>query len=192
MAENTVQKLVRQVYEVSGDGDRMDPGLGGIKSNIDKQATLRSISRALLLLGVGLAFLALAFDESWVTSSPIFNLVGALVCCLFLILCIVTGILWWLLTGSGNVFAFAMELLPFGVKPYRPAVGMAVVFIAIALFLPLLLQDYYRLPRIGKHWQTFLVWFRWLLWLLTIGVWVAAIWLNTLGFPKDMEGWLQL
>lgn len=182
MTKNTLQELVGQAHDASLKGSHMGSSPVKAKLNIEKRVALRSIRRALLLLSLGLGFLALAFGDSWVTDSPLFNVVGSVACFLFLLLCGAAGIFWWLVTGSGEVADWAVDLLPFFVQPYRSVSGIVVVVVVIALFCPPLLRVCSQLPRIVKHQQALLVWLRRLLWLLTIGVWLAALWLNMARF----------
>lgn len=185
MAKNILQELVGKAHKASLKSDHVGSGLVTAKLNVEKQAVLRSIRRALLLLGFGLGFLAIAFDTSWVTDSPLFTVVGSVTCLLFLVVCWLTGALCWLVTGGKVICIWAKSLWPFCVQPYRSASGIPVVFMLIVLICTHLLADDNRLCWTGgKYQQTFLVWLRRLLWLLTIGVWLTALWLNTAGFLK--------
>ena len=87
MAKKTVQKFVEQAQEAYSKKGIGDSGLVEMGIKVEQVVSRRSIKRALVWLGFGLAFLSLAFDNSWVTESPLFNLVGSVACFLFLLLC---------------------------------------------------------------------------------------------------------
>jgi len=179
MAENTVQRLVRKAWEAHIKGSRMGFGPARVNLNFDERVVQQSIGRAMSLLGFGLGLLTLAFDDCWVTDSPLFNMVGGIVCLLFLLLCWATGVLWWILTASGKVCDWASDLFWFGAQPYRASAGIAAVFIVAVPLCQQLLEICGRQPWLERYWQNFLVLLRWLLWLLAIGVWLVALWQNT-------------
>lgn len=181
MAKNNLQDLVEHIYG-SSKHHHVGFGLGKVKSNIDRQAALRTIRWSLLLLGFGLGFLAVAFKDSWVTRSPLFIVAGSVMCFLFVVFCWLAGVLWWVVTGSKVVCTWAKNLWPFCVQPYRSVAGIVAVFIVIALLSPLLLMACGRLPWVGRNLTVFLLWLRRLLWLFTLGVWLASICVNLAGF----------
>lgn len=182
MAKNNLQELVENLHKASLKGNRIISDLMEAKSNIEKQAALRSIKWALLLMGPGFGLLSITFKNSWVADSPLFNVAGAVACFLFIVFCWMTGVLWWILTGSKAVCIWSNNLWPFCTQPYRSGAGIVAVFVVIALFCPLLLIGCSRLPGIRKNWMVCLIWLRRLLWLLTLAVWLIAIWLNTADF----------
>lgn len=184
MAKINLQELIENLQNASYKGDRIGSGLTKAKSNIEKQVALRSIRSALLLMGLGLALLSVAFKDSWATNSPLFIVAGSIACFLFLVFCWMTGMLWWIITGSKVVCVWSKNLWPFCTQPYRSGAGIIAVFIVIALFCPLLLTGCIGLPGIRKNWMVCLIWLRRLLWLLTLAVWLVAIWLNTADFVK--------
>lgn len=181
MVENTLQKLVSKAYEAYQEGSRVGSRLLNVRLSVKERVVQRSVRRALMVLGFGLGFLVLAFEDCWVTDSPLFTVVGSAASLLFLVLCWTAGGLWWLVTGNKQVYIWAKDLLPFCVQPYRSIAGIPAVFMVLAPLYARLLRVFNHLPWIERHWQGFLIWSRLLLWLLTIGIWLIAIWLNIAG-----------
>lgn len=182
MAKKTVQKFVEQAQEASSKNGTRGSGLVEMSIKVEQVAARRSIKRALVWLGFGLAFLALAFGDSWVTESPLFWVVGSGASWLFLTVTRAVGELWWFVTGSEGVSIWAIKRGPFGIQPYRSIAGIPVVFIVIASACNGLLWVCNRLPWFGKHRLPFLAMFRWGFWLLAVTAWLAALGLTVVRF----------
>ncbi len=80
MAKKTVQKFVEQAQKAYSKNGTGSSELAELCSKVDQAVSQRSITRAIIWLGFGLAFLAIAFGDSWVTESPLFNVLGSGVC----------------------------------------------------------------------------------------------------------------
>lgn len=179
MAENILQKMVRNAESAYMNSNSESTGLVKSRLGVEERKVRRSIRLALIVLGFGLGFLVLVVDSSWVTNSPLLNVAGGILCFLFLTACFFTGILWWLVTGSGVLIEWAGDMLPFGVQPYRSALCMPLVFIAIAIFLGRLCEACKQLSWIERRWHKVLIRIRLMLWLLAAVVWSAALGAST-------------
>jgi hypothetical protein len=178
MANNNLQELVGKAYEAHMEHGRAGSGLPKAKENVDEQVLELSIQLALIALGLGFACLAIALGDSWVKNSPLLNVIGAVVCLLFLILCWITGGLLWLITSSKAVCIWAGKLLPYCIQPYRSASAIVTIFIVVALFFPQLLHGCNQLLWFRKHRQPILALLHRLLRLLAIVVVLATTWLK--------------
>jgi hypothetical protein len=189
MAKQTVQQFVEQAREASLENKQRSSGLTETGFKIERVTARRSIKRALIWLGFGLGFLALASGDSWVAESPLFNILGTGGCSVSLCICWAAGGLWWLVRGSEEVCLWAKSLLPACVQPYRSIAGIPVVFIVIRLASDGLFWISDRLPWTGKNRLGLVTLFRRGLWLLAATAWLAALALTTVRLAET--GWLR-
>ena len=119
--------------EGTGQGTRR-PGRG--LSERERSARLERLRSEmecqLAVLGLALACLAMRFDDSWVTASPVFSVLGASASCLLLAAFWLVGGLLWLFTRNTSLCARAADLLPFGLQPGRSALGVLAFFLILA------------------------------------------------------------
>ena len=179
--------MVNKAYEACMDSGRAGFRILHAKLSVEERVTKRSVKRAVMALGFGLGFLAIASEDCWVTESPLFMVLGSIVCLLFLALSWVAGGIWWLVTGSKKVCIWAKGLLPFGVQPYRSASGISILFFVLAIGIAWLLRILNRMPSFERHRRAFFPWLRFVFWLATVFVWFLAIWLNLAGPGKPEQ-----
>jgi hypothetical protein len=179
MEKVTVQKLVGKVCEAYEQGKNAGTRLVHKQFNFEETRARQSIRRLLMGIGAGLAIMAFAFKESWITKSPLLSVMGCVINCVFLIISSLVGLIFWGLSGSPAVAVWAKEMLPFGIQPYRSISAIPVVFIILALLSGRFFRALQRIRLCQAYWPKLLVWIRMALIVITACVWFFAVSVNT-------------
>jgi hypothetical protein len=169
MADGGLASMVREAYE-RGKGFRKM----GIPAAGQKKAELW-VRAAIVVFGLGLGFVSVQFEASWVTRSPLFMVAGCVGCLVFLSVYCMAGTLWWLVTSSRGVCAWAVNLMPFAYQPWRSAAGVAVVFALMAVVFCGLVHTIVDVMGQGHRRVTILVAVAIVLWLAAAASWMLFV-----------------
>ena len=113
MAEKTVQKMVKKAAGGKGKKRSTAPGLMKMNRNAEEQDALDTLEIFTFFSSFTFGFLTVVCGDSWMSRSPILNVIGAVVILILLTLLIILGGFWWLVTRHGGLFSWALEALPF-------------------------------------------------------------------------------
>jgi len=154
-------------------GNREDHTLEKTVESARMRVIWDSVRRAMVLMGIGYACIAIQYGESWVNNSPLFRTVGAAVSLVSLLFCMFCGGVVWIINNSRDVIHWSIGMLPFGIQPFRSALGIVGVFTLLAIYmnrLPLIKRLSLAQLRILRHliWVTVDV-----LWIFVIFQWVV-------------------
>ena len=166
MAPNTVQRMV----SAAGNGG------GAVRTamNVEERQARENILLAIVVLGFAFAVLSLSSKPAWTIKSPILNIVGGASCFVLLIISLLGGFLYFVVTGNSGICVWAKSLLPWAVQPYRSAVAIPVVFAFLAVILVGLFFLSKRISLIAYHWDKLIEWIPTILWISVLIVWVVT------------------
>jgi len=137
-------------------------------TDIELELFRRSARDATCWLGLALACLSVEFGDSWVTKSPLFEVLGVAGSFVCLSACWAAGFVLWVFAGEWSVCEWAAHLWPCGAEPYRSALGV----LAFCVLLSSVWGLVSRLPDVRPEW---FVWVRRVLWALVVGISAAVL-----------------